>query len=274
MTLQLWSCSKFWLHILHQHLFGQFLVTVLDCLCWLRVSLKNDTIWIVNMAPCETPRVAVAWPLPTILINRFERRYNALRLLGCQTTVEILVFPMGQNFWRYCEVNAKKVVGGLGNWFLWPFLLKILSSDVCFAIFVGSPFTCAGTPRRFFWWFFATTVIPSPLPGPYVHEQFQGLLQVPGPLASTPHHPIDHARKFDPHAFCPQPHHPLRSIYNVTTSRNIYIPPPHTIESVTSIMFASSMNFNITPHTIHCVASTMIMFASSRIASSIDCEEA
>ena len=78
----------------------------LDCLWWLRVSLTNDTIWIVNMAPCETSRVAVAWPLPTILINRFERRYNALRLLGCQTTVEILVFPMGQNFWQYCKVNA------------------------------------------------------------------------------------------------------------------------------------------------------------------------
>ena len=107
----------------------------------------------------------------------------------------------------------------------------------------------------------------------YVHEQVQGLLQVPGPLASAPHHPIDHACKFDPHAFCPQPHHPLRSIYNVTTSRNIYIPPPHTIQSVASTMFASSMNFNIPPNTIHCVASTMIMFASSRIASSIDCEE-
>jgi len=58
------------------------------------------------MAPCETPCVAVAWPLPTILINRFERRYNALRFLGCQTTVEILVFPMRQNFWQYCKVNA------------------------------------------------------------------------------------------------------------------------------------------------------------------------
>ena len=60
-------------------------------------------------------------------------------------------------------------------------------------------------------------------------------------------------------AFCPQPHHPLRSIYNVTTSRNIYIPPPHSIQSVTPTMFASSMNVNIPPHTIHCVASTMIM---------------
>ena len=108
----------------------------------------------------------------------------------------------------------------------------------------------------------------------HVHEQVQGLLQVPGPLASTPHHPIDRACKFDSHAFCTQLHHPLRSIYNVATSRNIYIPPPHTIQSVTQTMFASSMNVNIPPHTIHCVASTMIMSASSRIASSIDCEEA
>ena len=28
MTLQLWSCSKFLVRILHQHLFGQFLMTV------------------------------------------------------------------------------------------------------------------------------------------------------------------------------------------------------------------------------------------------------
>ena len=59
---------------------------------------------------------------------------SALRLLGCQTAVEILVFPMGHNFWQYCKVNAWKLI---------PFvvLVKILSSDVYFAIFVGSPFT-------------------------------------------------------------------------------------------------------------------------------------
>ena len=227
------------------------------------------------MAPCETSGVAVAWPLPTILINRFERRFQRLTFVGMSNHCRNLGISNGA---KLLAILQSKCFGGLGNWFLLPLLLKILSSAVCFAIFVGSPFTgvflsCAGTPRRFFCWFFATTVIPSPLPGPYVHEQVQGLLQVPGPLASTPHHPIDHACKFDPRAFCPQPHHPLRSIYNVTTSRNIYIPPSHTIQSVTSTMFASSMNFNIPPNTIHCVASTMIMVASSRIASSIDCEE-
>ena len=151
---------------------------------------------------------------------------------------------------KLLAILQSKCFGGLGNWFFLPLLLKILSSDVCFAIFVGSPFTGVFLAQErqggFFGWFFATTVIPSPLPGPYVHEQVQGQLQVPGPLASTPHHPIDHACKFDPQAFCPQPHHPLRSIYNVTTSRNIYIPPPHTIQSVTSSMFAM---FNELQHT-------------------------
>ena len=178
---------------------------------------------------------------------------------------------------KLLAILQSKCFGGLGNWFLLPLLVENLEFGCLFCHFRRFTFhrclSCAGTPRRFFCWFFATTAIPSPLPGPYVHEQVQGLLQVPGPLASTPHHPIDHACKFDPRAFCPQPHHPLRSIYNVTTSRNIYIPPPHTIQSVTSTMFASSMNFNIPPNTIHCVASTMIMVASSRIASSIDCEE-
>ena len=127
-------------------------MTVLDCLWWLRVSLKNDTIWIVNMAPCETPRVAVAWPLPTILINRFERRYNALRLLGCQTTVEILVFPMGQNFWQYCKVNA---ISFWGAWKLIPFALLVenLEFGCLFCHFRRFTFhrclSCAGTPRIF-----------------------------------------------------------------------------------------------------------------------------
>ena len=182
---------------------------------------------------------------------------------------------MGQNFWQYCKVNA---ISFLRAWKLIPFavLVENFEFGCLFCHFRRFAFhrclSCAGTPRRFFSRFFATAVIPSPLPGPYVHEQVQGLLQVPG--ASTPHHPIDRARKFDSHAFCPQPHHPLRSIYNVTTSRNIYIPPPHTIQSVTPTMFASSMNVNIPPHTIHCVASTMIMSARSIIASSSDCEEA
>ena len=225
----------------------------LNCLWWLRVFLKNETKWIVNMAPCEKPRVAVAWPLPPTyqLINRFERPYNALRLLGCQTTVEILVFPMGRNFWQYCKANG---ISFLRAWKLIPFavLVENLSSDVCFAVFVGSPFTGVFLAQEFqggffddFWQQRLSHLHCQDLS--YVHEQVEGLLQVPGPLASTPHHPIDRACKFDSHAFCPQPHHPLRSIYNMTTPRNIYIPPPHTIQSVTPTMFASSMNVNIPP---------------------------
>ena len=162
---------------------------------------------------------------------------------------------MGQNFWQYCKINA---ISFWRAWKLIPFAVLVENFEFgrLFCHFRRFTFhwclSCAGTPRRFFWRFFATAVILSPLPGPYVHEQVQGLLQVPGPLASTPHHPIDRACKFDSHAFCPQPHHPLRSIYNVTTSRNIYIPPPHTIQSITPTMFASTMNVNIPPHTIHC----------------------
>ena len=143
----------------------------LDCLWWLRVFLKNETIWIVNMAPCEKPRVAVAWPLPPTyqLINRFERPYNALRLFGCQTTVEILVFPMGQNFWQYCKVNG---ISFLRAWKLIPFavLVENFEFGCLVAIFVGSPFTGVFLAQEFQGGFFddflATAVIPSPLPRP------------------------------------------------------------------------------------------------------------
>ena len=158
---------------------------------------------------------------------------------------------MGQNFWQYCKVNATFLRA-------WKFILLavLLEFGRLFCHFRRFTFhrclSCAGTPRRFF----STIFLQQRLSHLHCQDlmymsKFQDRWHSPHTIPSTV--------RASSIAFCPQPHHPLRSINNVTTSRNIYIPPPHSIQSVTPTMFASSMNVNIPPHTIHCVASTMIM---------------
>ena len=212
-----------------------------DCLWWLRVSLlkkynmnhKHGAVW---DTPCGGSMTSSNYTYQQIWAP-----LQCLTLVGMSNHSRNLGISNGA---KLLAILQSKCFGRLGNWFLLPLLLKILSSDVCFAIFVGLPFTGVLLAQERQGGFFDDF-----LQQWLSHLHCQDLMYMSkfkDCCKFQDRYPIDHARKLDPHAFCPQPNHPLRSIYNITTSRNIYIPPPHTIQSVTSTMFGQ---FNELQHT-------------------------
>ena len=140
------------------------------------------------MAP--RPRVAVAWPLPPTY-QQIWAPLQCLTLVGMSNHCRNLGISNGAKLVAILQSKCNIFFEGLeidsfcrSCWEFWVrmFVLPFSSVHLSPVSFLRR------NAKAVFSRFFATAVIPSPLPGPYVHEQVQGLLQFPGPLASTPSH--------------------------------------------------------------------------------------